>query len=333
MKNTKPHVTLLLFLLISLAGYTNAQNRQTPLFTEFRTDEDIKNEAWTYKITDEVELGNYILQLVTSKESADYMDEWILVQVLEKSTLQLVQNIELDGYGLADIFCIDDYNFDGFDDFSLLRDCGALGNSYSIYFLFDSNTNTFIDAETSGTNLDFDSESKTVTSCSRCCAGAAVTYQTYKWAGNRLILIEQQCLEAMRDKDTGDVLCNEEGEFIFEEVDCQAHYVDVELQSVGLKNNFRLRVAVYDEDMAGGFALYDGQTERIPIHFDREEIVEKGNGKDCPVIRNLFYNEMCQDEKKGVYVLTVQDTVFYSARYIREKDGTVFDLEIISGSQ
>lgn len=330
MKHIKLPIVSLLSLLTFSVGYINAQNKEIPLFTEFRTAEEDENEEWNCKITNEKELGCYMLQLVSSKEKTAYNSQWVCVQVLDKPTRQLVQKIELNTSGRGDSFDIEDYNFDGHDDFSLLGGCGTLDNFYSYYFLFDTETKTFIESGFEGTNLVFDGSSKTITSRNRSRAGASVASQTYKLVDNQMILIEQQCLEAMRDEATGNVLFNEDNEIVFEEVDCHTHYLDMQLQSVGLTTNFKLRMAVYDENIAGGFVFYKGQAERIPIHYDREEVVEDRSGEGRPNTRQLFYNEIYQGEVNGVYVLTIQGAVCYDVRYIRGKDGRTFDLKIIS---
>jgi hypothetical protein len=107
-------------------------------------------------------------------------------------------------------------------------------------------------------------------------------------------------------------------------------YMDIHLQSAGLKNNFQLRLAIYDEDMSGGFVQYRGQTERMPIQFDRQEVAEDRSEEGRPDVRILFYNEIYQGEINGVYVLTIQGANVYNASYLRKKDGKKFSLDIKS---
>ena len=298
--------------------------KKQPRFTEFRTSEEIENEEWQSKITSETELENYILQLVTSREKSDYDNQWLCVQVLDKENRYLVQEIELGHVGRGDSFEIDDYNFDGYNDFSLFEGCGVLDNFYSSYFLFDPQTKNFFASGFDGTNLEFYRNTKTITSSSRCCAGTGINRTTYKLVDNRMVVLEKQCLNAANN-EIGDVLLDEEGYLIFDEVDCYIPYLDIQLQSLGLKQNFQLRLAVYDEDMAGGFVLYDGQKERIPIHFERSENMKKE--ENYPKL--FYYNEIYNGEINGVYSFKLHDTSFVdNVYYIRKKDGKKFTLKI-----
>ena len=308
-------LSTLLFLLPTLQA-------QQPQFTEFRTVEERENGEWQYKITDEAEVEDYILQLVTSKEESDYHCQWICVQVLDKNTRQLVQEMELHGWGRGDSFEFGDYNFDGYEDFSLDEGYGSLDNRSCWYFLFDPETKTFFLSGFYGANLEFHSDTKTITSRSRCCAGAQIFFHTYKLDDNRMVLLEELCLKYIDEED-------EEGNLIFEEIDCRTPYLDIELQSVELKKNFYLRMAIYDEDMAGGFVLYDGQEERIPIHFDRSETIEEDESyPDGSRAKLFYYNEMYKGEINGVYTFVMRASVVDNVHYIRKKDEKVFTLEI-----
>ena len=224
-----------------------------------------------------------------------------------------------------------DYNFDGYEDFSIWGGYFSYDNGVSSYFLFDPETKTFFDSGFDDTNLEFHSSTKTITSSNRCCAGTSVSNHTYKLVDNRMVVVEQHCLESARDEE-GDVSIDEEGYLIFEEVDCYTPYLDIQLQSVGLKQNFQLRMAIYDEDMAGGFVLYKGQKERIPIHFHRsEDIQEDESYPDGSHAKLFYYNEMYKGEINGVYTFTLLGaSIVDDAYYIRKKDGKIFTLRIVS---
>ncbi|MDR2971842.1 MAG: hypothetical protein LBU83_07950, partial [Bacteroidales bacterium] len=162
-----------------LLSFLQTLQAQQPRFVEFRTIAEIENEEWQAKITDEVELGDYILQLVTSKEKSDDDNQWLCVQILDKNARQLMQEIKLGYGGRGESFEIGDYNFDGYEDFSLYGGCATLDNCFSFYFLFDSESKTFFASGFDGTNLEFHSDTKTITSSNRCCAGTEEFYQTY----------------------------------------------------------------------------------------------------------------------------------------------------------
>ena len=209
---------ILSVLMLIMGGYMQAQQ---PRFTEFRTEEEYQNKEWDNKITDEKELTDYIIQLVSSRDPADNSNLWVCVQVLDKTTRQLVQELDLQGgYGAGDSFNIGDYNFDGYEDFSLWGYYCSSNNSYSDYFLFDLETKTFFASEFYGTNLEFDSDTKTITSHNRCCTGMGEMYATYQLVGNKMVLIKQHCFHVVIDKKTDDFLRDEDGAVIFEEIDC-----------------------------------------------------------------------------------------------------------------
>jgi hypothetical protein len=316
---------------------------QQPRFTEFRTDREIENDEWHCKITETADLTNYIIQLVTSKTESDYWAQWVCVQIFEKTTGNFVQEIDLseDYWHNAswDMISVDDYNFDGYEDFSLFGGYGTLDNSYSYYFLFDPETQTFFESEIGGANLEFDSYSKTITSRNRCCAGTKAMYQTYKLVDNRMILLEQKCLTTvmMFDEENDEIyhLMDDEGWLIFEEEDCEKPYLDMQLESVGLDNNFQLRLAIYDEDKAGGFVQYKGQTERIPIHLDfingMDVDMEGNEYTDDNRADSYHYNEMYKGEINGVYYFVLyRNSIIDNVYYVRAKDGKTFTLKIVA---
>ena len=288
---------------------------QQPRFTERLIAEEIENEEWQNKISATDSLTNYIIQIVSSKEQSEYHHEWVCVQIFEKATGRFVQEIDLsENYASSwrDCISIDDYNFDGYDDFSIFGGYGSLDNTFSYYFLFNPETNTFFESEIGGSNLEFYSDTKTITSSNRCCAGSKEMYQTYKLIDNRMILIEQKCLTA--DMENSD-------ELIFEEEDCNTPFVAMQLESVGLKKNFRLRLAIYDEDMAGGFVHYQGQKERIPIHFDCSEDLSEG--------QKFYYTEMYEGNNNGFYSFSYNDSTIENVYYVRKKDEKKFTLKVL----
>ena len=112
-------------------------------------------------------------------------------------------------------------------------------------------------------------------------------------------------------------------------MDCETPDRKILLKSKSQKKDFSLILAFCDENIKSGYVLYDGQTERIPIQFDHEEIVEDRSEEGRPNVRNLFYNEIYCGKINGSYVLTLQGVRFYGASYIRKKDNKTIDLEVI----
>jgi hypothetical protein len=110
--------------------------------------------------------------------------------------------------------------------------------------------------------------------------------------------------------------------------DCEVPNRKVLLKSMHQKKDFSLILAFCDNTYNNGYVLYTGQTERIPIQLDHEEIVEDRSEEGRPNVRNLFYNEIYRGEINGSYVLTLQGARFYGASYIRKKDGKTIELEV-----
>lgn len=320
----KTAILMSLLIPLFLPGLQAQENSAPPRFTEFRTPEEVNSGGWQNKITDETQIDSRTLQLVTSKDTTDYYNLGICVQVLDKTTRRLLQEIDLTELGcVGNALWSGDYSFDGYDDFSILEGVYANGNTSSVYFLFDPGTGTFFESNIGGTNLEFNDVSKTITSTNYCCAGSSKMEQIYKLVDNRAVLIEQHCLTMVEVEENGTMsyLEDEEGYPVFEEEDCYGdNYIDVELESVGSKDTCRLRLAIYDEDMAGGFVQYKDQKERIPLHLDRSEIIKQGR-EDTPGTRRLFYNEMYQDDVNGVYVITLRYPTITEIYYLQGKGG------------
>ncbi len=299
-----------------------------PKHRKFLSAEEKENDEWNYKISLSDTLEHYVVQLVTSKEKSDYWTQWKCLQIFERSTGCFVQTIDLtenehNGY---DNITPGDFNFDGHEEFSLFEASYNLGNSSERYFLFDPETKTFFDSGFDGTNLNFNSSTQTITSYNRCCAGTEEYTAEYKLVGNRMVLLEQHLWQAERDEN-GNPLFDKDGDLIMVEEDSGTSYIDVQLQSAGQKKNFQLRLAIYDEDMAGGFVQYKDSKERIPIHLDRAEDMEEDESyPDGSHARILYYHETYNGESTGVYCFILRNADVDNIYYTRKKDGKVFAL-------
>lgn len=118
------------------------------------------------------------------------------VNLYEKKTDKLIQHfgVECQLWGLENI-SVDDYNFDGYPDFSVFEQSFAGPNTSSIYFLYDPKTKVYFQSEFSGVSLEFDPKTKTITERNQCCAGTSVTITTYKVVKNKMVLIAQKCFK------------------------------------------------------------------------------------------------------------------------------------------
>lgn len=124
------------------------------------------------------------------------------IRIYEKGTDRLIQEISMDCqfWGLENI-SVGDYNFDGIDDFSVFESSYAGPNTSSIYVLRDPKTEKYFISEISGISLEFDSEAKLIYEHNQCCAGRSHMNATYKLVDNKMILIEQKCLEYDDEKE------------------------------------------------------------------------------------------------------------------------------------
>src|SRR5690606_37054635 len=118
------------------------------------------------------------------------------IRIFEKKTDKLLQEISLDCqlWGLNSV-SVGDYNFDGIEDFSVFEQSYAGPNTSSVYFLFDPVTNRYFDSGFTGTSLEFDEKSKRIYEHNQCCAGRSHMNAEYKIVDNKMVLVEQSCLE------------------------------------------------------------------------------------------------------------------------------------------
>ncbi|MDR2033057.1 MAG: hypothetical protein LBP89_00235 [Helicobacteraceae bacterium] len=224
------------------------------------------------------------------------------IYIFQKPSNRMVQTIEGNfsgdaGYCEGNCIAIDDYNFDGFEDFSLFGEYDA-GYSTRLYFLYDPKKKEFFLSEIDGANLLFDQKTKTVTSSFE---GKDLTY---KIENNKLKLIKESCYA--KDNEW------EEDEF---EHNCEYAGRFTHLISVGLKNNFELEIAI-NADNTKGIARYRGQKEFLDLALKQK------------VKNDLIFDEKYKGEITGSYALTIGEYgAVIKASYIRKKDGKRFNLE------
>lgn len=148
------------------------------------------------EILQPVSLKGKYFKLMVSKNKGDFYAKVTGVKILEKKTDKLLQQFDLDCqlWGLNNI-SIDDYNFDGIQDFSVFEASAAGPNTTSLYFLYDPKTQKYFESSFSGTSLEFDSKTKRISEYNQCCAGASQMNATYKVVNNKMVLITQTCLQ------------------------------------------------------------------------------------------------------------------------------------------
>ncbi|MDB5256170.1 MAG: hypothetical protein JWM14_865 [Chitinophagaceae bacterium] len=150
---------------------------------------------WTnQEMMQPVSLPGHYFKLVTSKMKDEFYAKVTAVKIYEKKTDKLIQTLEMDCqlWGLNNI-SVDDFNFDGINDFSVFESSYAGPNTSSLYFLFDPKTNTYFESSFSGISLEFDNNTKRISEHNQCCAGRQHTMALYKVVDNEMVLVEQHC--------------------------------------------------------------------------------------------------------------------------------------------
>lgn len=153
--------------------------------------------AWEKKeLIQSSDTKEHYFKTIITKEKDSFYARISGVKILEKGTDKLIQTIDLDCqlFGIDNV-SVDDYNFDGYLDFSVFEASYAGPNTSSIYILRDPNSNNYFLSDFSGSSLEFDHESKLVYEHNQCCAGRSHMNATYKVIDNQLVLISQTCLE------------------------------------------------------------------------------------------------------------------------------------------
>jgi len=158
-------------------------------------NEDHKEKNIEYireEIQDETTENHFFKLLIGKDRDQDY--EGIKgVKIFEKENNKLIQEIELDCMYLANALSVSDYNFDGFEDFSVFEAFYAGPNTTHLYILWDPDKNEYFVSDIYGVSLEFDSASKTVSETNQCCAGSVISKVKYKVDENILIPIKKQC--------------------------------------------------------------------------------------------------------------------------------------------
>lgn len=177
--------------------WENQQTKQAlpiNLHKEFEITDGANIEWPNREIIQDVSLNDYYFKLVISKTKESYYPTVSGVKILQKKTDSLIQFIETDCELMGlDNTEIDDYNFDGFADFSIFESHYAGPNTSRVYFLYNPRTKTFSDAGFKGVSLDFDQKEKRVFEHNQCCGGRMHTTAKYKIVDNKMMLVEQHC--------------------------------------------------------------------------------------------------------------------------------------------
>ncbi|OSY87228.1 hypothetical protein WH52_12250 [Tenacibaculum holothuriorum] len=144
----------------------------------------------------------HYFKTIISKKKRQFYGRVIGVKVFEKRTDRLIQKINLDCqlFGIDNV-SVDDYNFDGIQDFSVFEASYTGPNTSSIYILKEPKSENYFVSDFSGTSLEFNSKEKLIYEHNQCCGGSRHTNATYKVIDNKMVLIERKCIEYDKEKE------------------------------------------------------------------------------------------------------------------------------------
>jgi hypothetical protein len=112
------------------------------------------------------------------------------INVLRKIDGKIYQQLKLesDAFGIAAIEK-GDYNFDGITDISMFKTCGAHGECFWFYFLWDPNSKLFFDSKYELCQAKFDTGKKLIYE------NCIYTKSVYKVVNNCLKVVRQTCYD------------------------------------------------------------------------------------------------------------------------------------------
>lgn len=148
-----------------------------------------------------VSLKDKYFRLVIRSEPGTAYPRVKAVKIFEKKTDKLLQQIPVDceTWGINGM-SVDDYNFDGFPDFSVFEQSYAGPNTSSLYFLYNPKTGMFFKSTFEGTSLTFDKKTKRIFEHNQCCAGKSHMNAVYKVVNNKMVLVSRTCQEYNESK-------------------------------------------------------------------------------------------------------------------------------------
>jgi hypothetical protein len=219
-----------------------------------------------------------------------------------------------------------DINFDGHEDIGYIMDCGyQCGNAFLIY---DPGKGLFFDSGFDNAmfgDMMLDEDAKTIKIITAWGNPGAFSEYIYAVENNRLKLLEKYIHgESYTDED-----------FFRERI--ETFVLDRTFSSIGLERNFTLDVHI---DLRGegeqsqntvGYALYDGQEERMALRNRFWQIVERAEGKDGywgeVIAVKYSFAEVYQGKETGIYSFIERNGEINEGYYIRWKDRKRFELE------
>ncbi|WP_343706041.1 hypothetical protein [Flavobacterium sp.] len=193
---------------LSFENYSSESDQLNGIWKDLNSGKELKislikefdlnynnGEEWIEReILQPVSLKDKYFKLVILKEKGSSTVSGI--KIIEKKTDKLIQKVDIECqlWGLHNIN-VGDYNFDGFEEFSVFEFSYAGPNTSRIYFLYNPKTGKYFESGFSGTSLEFDNKTKRIYEHNQCCAGRSVERTEYKVVNNKMVLIKKTCME------------------------------------------------------------------------------------------------------------------------------------------
>ncbi|MGL5336209.1 MAG: XAC2610-related protein [Enterovibrio sp.] len=154
-----------------LNGFWIDQKNGKKLPVKLRAQEDPRGELQT------ASLKNHYFRIHCN-------DDAKTISIIDKKTDKEVDQISARRFAqsmcLHNDLNVGDYNFDGFEDFSVFGEAYSGPNTTSLYFLYDPDSKKFTySKQLSLISLAFDPATKTIISTNQ--SGPSITVDTYKW--------------------------------------------------------------------------------------------------------------------------------------------------------
>lgn len=125
------------------------------------------------------------------KKDGDIISEISYKVRTEANTLTTPPKIEFTEDDYVHYLEFEDYNFDGYLDMYAHDPCMILGNCFGKVYLFKNGKFVHEPQLDDLTTVTPDPNTKTIFSSNRSAAGALFTNETFKWEGDKLILIKR----------------------------------------------------------------------------------------------------------------------------------------------
>lgn len=177
------------------------------LTKDFEINTEEGAQAFNLELLQSQSTKNHYFKTILRKDNENYYHYIEGVNIYEKKTDRLVQSIPLEcqSFGIDNV-SVDDYNFDGTQDFSVFEASYSGPNTSSIYILRNPESETYFVSDFGGTSLEFDTEKKRIYERNQCCAGSQITTAEYKVVNNKMVLLKQECWQYNHDTEEHDLV-------------------------------------------------------------------------------------------------------------------------------